>query len=118
MSIELERDIKLDRIGGKYMCTSAYKIPKGVEDWLRCPNCELKPLVWEFDNGRSTACGCGKNEYDHFSVYAESIMSYGKRSSYNFSGYNSNKLKENWNQWVETGKELEPRQELLDDGKW
>lgn len=28
------------------------------DDWLPCPRCGLRPLVWEFDNGRVTAWGC------------------------------------------------------------
>lgn len=27
-------------------------------EWLPCPRCGLRPLVWEFDNGRVTAWGC------------------------------------------------------------
>jgi Zn finger protein HypA/HybF involved in hydrogenase expression len=44
-SKQLERDIKLDIISGKYKCISAYEIPKDVDKWLNCPNCHLKPLV-------------------------------------------------------------------------
>jgi hypothetical protein len=67
MTKQLERDIKIDIISGKYKAISAYKIPNNSEDWLNCPNCHLKPIVWEFNNGRSTACGCGENEYKNFS---------------------------------------------------
>ncbi len=118
MSIQLERNIKLDMIEGKYKCISAYKIPKNAEDWLDCPNCGLKPLVWEYNNGRSTGCGCGKNEYDHFSIYSESIMSHVTRNGGSALNYNSNKLMINWNWWVNTGEELEPRNKLLKEGKW
>jgi hypothetical protein len=118
MSIQLERNIKLDMIEGKYKCISAYKIPKNTEDWLDCPNCGLKPLVWEYNNGRSTGCGCGKNEYDHFSIHSESIMSHVTRNGGSALNYNSNKLMINWNHWVSTGKELEPREQLLKQGKW
>ena len=41
--------------------------------WLVCPNCNLKPLVWEFNNGRSTACGCGENEYNHF-LFGQNLL--------------------------------------------
>jgi hypothetical protein len=118
MSIQLERNIKLDMIEGKYKCISAYKIPKNVEDWFDCPNCGLKPLVWEYNNGRSTGCGCGKNEYDHFSIHSESIMSHVTRNEGSALNYNSNKLMINWNYWVSTGRELEPREQLLKQGKW
>jgi hypothetical protein len=118
MSIQLERDIKLDIIEGKYKCISAYKIPKNPEEWLNCPNCGLKPLVWEFNNGRSTGCGCGRNEYDHFSIWSESVMSWVSRNGGSVLNYNSSKLMINWNHWVKYGEELEPRNRLLEEGKW
>lgn len=68
------RDIKIDIVNGKYKAISAYKIPDDFDQWLNCPNCGLKPLVWEFNNGRSTACGCGENEYRNFSIVSESIF--------------------------------------------
>lgn len=116
--IQLERDIKLDIIEGKYKCISAYKIPDNPEEWLNCPNCGLKPLVWEFNNGRSTGCGCGENEYNHFSVWSESIMSWVTRHRGSVLNYDSYKLRKNWNHWVKTDEELEPRSQLLDEGKW
>jgi hypothetical protein len=116
--IELIRDIKISMVEGKYKCISAYTIPKDVEEWLQCPNCGLRPLVWEFNNGRSTACGCGKDEYDHFSIWTESIMSHVSRNNGSALGYNSGKLKMNWNHWAYKGIELEPREILLKEGKW
>ena len=112
------RDIKIDIIEGKYKCISAYTIPKYIEDWLHCPNCGLKPLTWEFNNGSSTACGCGKNEYDHFSIHSESIMSYISRNNGSALNYNSNNLRLNWNLWVTTGKELETHSKLRELGRW
>ena len=117
-SVQSVRDIKIDIIKGKYKCISAYKIPDNPEEWLNCPNCGLKPLVWEFNNGRSTGCGCGENEYNHFSIHAESIMSWVTRFGGSALNYNSNKLKINWNYWVNNKEELEPRAQLLDEGKW
>ena len=116
--IQLERDIKLDIIAGKYKCISAYKIPKNLYEWFRCPNCGLKPLIWEYNNGRSTGCGCGKDEYNHFSIWAESIMSYVTRNDGSALEYDSDELRKNWNHWVETGEELVTRQQLLNEGKW
>lgn len=112
------RDIKIDIILDKYKCISAYKIPNDVEKWLKCPNCGLYPLTWEFNNGSSTGCGCGKNEYDKFSIYTESVISYGKRNNFNFTNYDSDKLRKNWNHWVLTNEELEKREDLLSEGKW
>ena len=116
--IDVIRDIKLDIIEGKYKCISAYKIPKNPELWSECPNCGLKPLVWEYDNGRSTACGCGENEYRHFSIVSESVMSHVKRNNGSVLNYNSSKLMINWNWWVKTGEELETYSGLREEGKW
>lgn len=75
---------------------------------LPCPRCGLRPLVWEFDNGRATACGCGTDCYSHWSVQAESIMSVIKRSDNGKSAeaYDIDELKNNWNHWVRTGEIL------------
>ena len=42
----------------KYKCIDAYEEPENPMEWLPCPRCGLRPLVWEFDNGRVTAWGC------------------------------------------------------------
>ena len=47
------RDIKISIVQGKYKCIGAYKIPNDPHEWSPCPNCELRPLVWEYNNGRS-----------------------------------------------------------------
>ncbi len=116
--IDIIRDIKISIIEEKYKCISAYTIPKDIDEWLLCPNCGLRPLTWEYNNGRSTACGCGKDEYDHFSIWTESIMSHVKRNNGSALNYNSNKLRLNWNYWVMTGEELESRSLLLELGRW
>jgi hypothetical protein len=113
-----QRDIKISIIEGRYKCISAYKIPNKPEDWLPCPNCDLKPLTWEFNNGSSTACGCGENEYNHFSIWTESIMSYVGRNGGSALNYKSNGLRDNWNHWVETGEELESHKSLIEMGRW
>ena len=48
-------------IAEEYKCIDAYKKPENPMEWLPCPRCGLRPLVWEFDNGRATACGSGKS---------------------------------------------------------
>jgi len=112
------RDIKLNIILGKYKAISAYEIPKNIEDWLECPNCKLKPIVWQFNNGKSTACGCGENQYRNFSIYAESIMSWLDRHNGSALEYDSDKLRKNWNHWVKTGEELETHEYLRSLGRW
>ena len=117
-SIIEERNINIDIILGKYKAISAYKIPDDLDDWLNCPNCLLKPITWRFDNGCSTACGCGENEYRHFSIHTESIMSYVTRNSGSSLNYNNDKLRSNWNHWVETGEVLESFEDLRNLGRW
>jgi len=90
----------------KYKCTSAYKKVEDPQYWLPCKNCGLIPLVWEFDNGRKTGCGCGKNDYDHFSIQAESVMSFVTRHKGSAQGFSNNSLRMNWNQWVRTGQDI------------
>lgn len=41
----------------EYKCIDVYKKPENPMEWLPCPRCGLRPLAWEFDNGRFTACG-------------------------------------------------------------
>lgn len=67
--------VGLAMIAEEYKCIDVYKKPENPMEWLPCPRCGLRPLVWEFDNGRFTACGCGTDCYSHWSVQAESIMS-------------------------------------------
>ena len=90
----------------KYKAISAYVKVKDPQWWIPCKNCQLIPLVWEFNNGRLTACGCGENEYNHHSIQAESIMSYVTRHGGSAEGYNSGELRMNWNQWVKTGQNV------------
>jgi hypothetical protein len=118
MSIETQRDIKISIVEGKYKCISAYTIPKDVEEWLPCPNCGLRPLTWEFNNGSGTACGCGESEYTHFSIHAESIMSFVSRNDGSALHYRSDGLRYNWNHWVTTGEELESHSFLRELGRW
>lgn len=100
----------------KYKCIDAYEEPENPMEWLPCPRCGLRPLVWEFDNGRATACGCGTDCYSHWSVRAESIMSVIKRSDNGKSAevYDIDELKNNWNHWVRTGEILFTR----GNGRW
>jgi len=109
-----------DEQGNKhfYMCIDdTYKIPNSKDEWLPCPNCGEKPVVWEYDNGRFTACGCGESVYDHFSIRAESVMSVYTRCDGNTSEYDCDGLRKNWNHWVKTGEKLfDPKYEK--DGLW
>ena len=90
----------------KYKCTSAYKKVDKPHYWLPCKNCGLIPLVWEFDNGKKTGCGCGEDDYNHHSIQAESVMSYVKRHNGSALGFISDELRMNWNQWVMTGQDI------------
>jgi hypothetical protein len=95
-----------DFLRKRYKAISAYSKVDKPYMWYPCKNCGLIPLVWEFNNGRKTACGCGKNEYNHHSISAESIMSYVSRNNGSALEYNSDELRINWNHWVKTGEDL------------
>jgi hypothetical protein len=97
-----------------YKCTGVYKPPTAWDEWLKCPNCKLQPLVWEFDNGSSTACGCGENNYNHFSIHSESVNSLSKH----ISTYTMNRLRDNWNHWVQTGVVLFDIKKERENGRW
>ena len=100
-----------------HYCIDAYEYPAG--EWESCPCCGLKPKVWNFDNGRSTACGCWKSRYDHFSIHAESIMSVHKRTDgKKMTEYDSDALRVNWNHWCKTGQVLFKHASKRDDGRW
>lgn len=95
----------------------AYDFPDDLIDWSDCPCCGLKPQVWEFDNGRSTACGCWENKYDHFSIWAESIMSVHIRTNKTADYYSGDLLK-NWNHWCAMGEVLFEHASKRTDGRW
>ncbi len=102
----------------KYKAISAYTRVPNPSSWLPCKNCGLIPLVWEFNNGRSTACGCGENEYKNHSIHAESIMSYVKRHKGSAANYNGDELKMNWNQWVTFGQDIFKQQKEANADLW
>lgn len=103
-----------------YKAISAYKEVDKPDEWIECPECNLKPIVWEFNNGRSTACGCGENEYNHHSIHAESVMSVVKNSDTGKSaiGYKTNDLRDNWNHWAKTKEERFVHASKRSDDRW
>lgn len=112
--IELEYNQDKDSFRKAYKAINAYVQVDKPWYWFNCPKCGSKPLVWEFNNGRSTACGCGENEYVHESVEAESVMSYVTRNNGSALGYDSDELRKNWNHWCKTGEKKFKK----GDGKW
>jgi hypothetical protein len=102
----------------KYKCIEAYRKVSNPTKWMNCKDCGLIPLVWEFNNGRSTGCGCGENEYRHHSIHAESIMSWVKRHNGSALGYNSDELRTNWNHWVKTGEDNFKKQKEENSNIW
>ena len=103
---------------GGYMCIDAYVEPKAGE-WSNCPCCGLTPKVWTYDNGRHTGCGCGNDQYNHFSVNAESIMSvYTRTNGKRMDKYNSDELMKNWNDYCATMINPCSHEDLQILGKW
>lgn len=101
-----------------HLCIDAYKSVDNPEEWDNCPHCGLIPKVWIFDNGRSTACGCGETKYNHFSIHAESIMSFVKRTGGSLADYDGDELRKNWNHWCRTGEVLFEHAGKRTDGRW
>ena len=102
-----------------YNCIDDYKDLEFPEQWECCPKCGLKPKTWIFDNGLSTACGCWESKYDHFSIYAESIMSVHKRTEgKKMTDYDRDELRRNWNHWCKTGEVLFEHASKRNDGRW
>ena len=54
--------------------SSCYTEVKNPNDWLECPHCGLKPLVWIYNNGATARCGCEKG------IHAEAIYSVYERT--------------------------------------
>lgn len=83
-----------------YNAISAYIEVEKPEEWNNCNKCGYKPLIWEFDNGRSTSCGCGKNDYQHPSIHATDIITVMKNSENGQSmvDYDRDELRNNWNE--------------------
>jgi hypothetical protein len=97
-------------------CIDAYVDPEG--EWMNCPKCNLRPKVWIFDNGRSTACGCWEDMYRHFSIHAESIMSIYKWDNGSLINHDLDGLRRNWNHWCKTGEILFDRTKARKNGRW
>jgi len=119
--LETEKQLqgKIKNNKHQYKCIDAYESVTNYDDWAICPNCKLKPLVWDFNNGSSTACGCGESIYNHFSIESESIMSYIKRNDGSALNYPHNALQNNWNHWVRTGEVLFDRKKESElNDKW
>lgn len=126
--MEMEKKNGKYNINSDYNCIDAYKTLESEykkyprldylnpENWLTCPFCGLKPKVWIFDNGRSTACGCWNSKFDHFSIHAESIMSKHKRKT-DMSDHGQDFMN-NWNHWCKTGEELFLHAGQREDGRW
>lgn len=99
-------------------CIDDYINPPNQQDYLPCPKCNLRPKVWTFDNGRYTACGCWNNQYQHWSICAESIGSIYKRSKMT-AEYSSKDLLNNWNHYCLTGEIIFERPNGgREDGRW
>jgi len=90
------------KVNWDYTCTDAYQPTADNQEWSKCPCCNLTPRIWTFNNGRGTACGCGNSIYDHFSVYAESIMSVVTRCGGSAVEYDCDELRKNWNEYCAT----------------
>lgn len=101
-----------------HQCIDAYEDPPQDEDWQSCPHCGLRPKVWLYSNGRSTACGCGHSKYHHFAVCAESVMSCYTRCGGSLAEYDCDALRKNWNEYCATMINPCDLNDLLLLGRW
>ena len=86
----------------EYLAIDDYVEVSDPENWKTCPKCMVKPIVWIYNNGCSTACLCGKSKYNHFSIQSESVMSaYERGRPSEYKGIEG--LKNNWNQYCDGG---------------
>ena len=88
-----------------YQCDRSVYIRPQNGLWLNCRRCGLSPLIWTFDNGRFTACGCGFSIYNHLSIQAESVSA-SRRQTGDLRTYDPDRLRVNWNHWVQTSEVL------------
>lgn len=105
------------RINSYINCIESYEKPRNNNNWLKCPRCKLKPLVWIFNNGASTACGCRNSMFDYFTVRSESIMSQYKRTGFT-KKCTEEELRKNWNFWVRTNQHVFKENQYSIDGRW
>ncbi len=106
------------KVNYNYTCIESYKDVENPKLWSNCPCCNLKPRIWAYNNGLKTGCGCGNSIYDHFSVFAESIMSVHKRCGGIVAEYERDNLMVNWNEYCATMINPCSYDDLRVEGKW
>lgn len=67
--------------------------------WLECPKCFKKPKLWLFDNGRYANCACHNNTYQGNSISATPVCAYGIENNWDFTNFNDDELRLNWNKY-------------------
>ena len=74
------------------------------DEWMECPKCNLKPLIWTFDNGAYARCQCSKIQAESYtSLYKRTGKTYYETSK---SHICDDELKYNWNHYCTTGEDL------------
>jgi len=84
----------------EYSVIDAYKPLEDDSDWLACPDCGMKPRIWEFDNGRFAKCACD-HKYDPAPVRAKDTMTHHREFDGDFTNYDHDELRNNWNKYIE-----------------
>jgi hypothetical protein len=96
----IEKKYGYDDYRWEYMSFDFYEIPEEPEKWNPCPECGLRPKIYEFDNGRFAHCICGESRYKHkHEVSAKPIGDY-VRETGGFSGFDRDELRRNWNNYI------------------
>lgn len=92
-----------------------YVFPENVDEWLECPECEAKPKVWVFDNGRHASCKCHNSKYDHRTISAEPIGESVRRNNGSLAFYDADLLRRVWNDYCKKQLEQEQMEEQDND---
>lgn len=83
--------------------TNAFKIPSDPSKWDHCPTCQLRPKIWEFDNGMHAKCCCS-GMYEESQAEFEGPFPYYRRTG-TFQGYrDTDGLRDAWNDYVTSAK--------------
>lgn len=69
------------------------------EEWEECPDCNEKPRLWVFDNGKYAKCKC-QDTYEEAAASGQSIWNYHKEHNGDMSNYSHNDLRDNWNKFA------------------
>lgn len=81
----------------------AYSEPDNPDEWVPCPACWFRPMVWYYDNGQHASCSCSTSKYTMHTVHVEGIATFARRNGGRLDNYNDHALRDAWNAWATSG---------------